>query len=305
MKTAIYILSSVVVTLIGLIVLLLWGKNSVVASVATSIIAGGLSSLAFSIIRYFDDVGSRAQTQSVHRDVQKIVTEIDGSKGLLRSIQANAIVADNPNLRCVFDRQITTQFTDIIKAIPASETIHIDLIGISLYRFFREQLDNLIDKKGVVLRMIVQDPREPSLEIMVKQEGRNQEIVKKEINDLTTYILQRASKSPAREPSNKIPAAKFSYTAFNTKIESQVELRWFPGVASFTMTRINDIIFVRSRFLEEAQGAPVFFEKYYGKDNKCLLCLAEYFEHAWEISKLPTKDDCSLSDQRLIEKGPK
>jgi len=64
-RTWVYILSSVVVSLSGIVLLLAQQGQAVWVSIATSLIAGGLASSAFATIRYFDD-----------RDVRQTAAEI-------------------------------------------------------------------------------------------------------------------------------------------------------------------------------------------------------------------------------------
>jgi hypothetical protein len=70
-----------------------------------------------------------------------------------------------------------------------------------------------------------------------------------------------------------------------------VELRWFTGFPTVTMTRLNDVMFVRARFLREATQPRLFHERYCAEDGLPFRAYKEQFETAWDLSKEPTVDD--------------
>ncbi len=278
MKVAIYILASLLTLVAGLALLFAKPNDAVCLSISTSLIAGGLSSLAFSIIKYFDDNDSNLKQIQMSKTLRELNSKIN-------EIVLGKVIVDEPINRCVFKRQLTDEFTNLLNMYKDSENIKIDIIGFSLYRFYKEQLEKIIEKSHSEIRIIVQDPRQISTKIMAEQEGRDLNNVKNDVYEMTKRIIELAKKYQ--------PRRKDTYARFVKEDKSSVEARWFQGCASVTIVRFNDVIYVRSRFLGEGKDAPVFFEKYHINQKKCFEVYEEYFQNAWEMSVCPKLEECS------------
>jgi hypothetical protein len=280
-KTTIYVLASFVLILIGVIFLLASPFNSIIFNMGISIIAGGLASLAFAVIRYFDDLDSVKQASTVQETLLIIKEEQVQTRHMLDS---TALVIDDPNRRCVFSRQITHEFRLCVQSIASDDELEIDVIGFSLIRFYHEQLEYLLTKRRAKIRLIVQDPTKESFRILTQQEGRDLSRARDEIIQLSNYILDKAQSGYlVGHTSGSGGSARFVTN------NSDVELRWFPYASTATITRIGDIAFVRPRFLDEARDAPMFFEKYRRSDGRAFDAYVEYFENAWSKSTAPQK----------------
>lgn len=278
MKVAIYILASLLTLVGGLALLFAKPTEAVWLSISTSLIASGLASLAFSVIKYFDDKDSNVQQIQMSKSLRELNSKIN-------EIVVGKVIVDEPNNRCVFKRQLTDEFANLLNMYKDSEKIKIDIIGFSLYRFYKEQLENILEKSHSQIRIIVQDPRNAASKIMAEQESRDLNNVKKDVYDMTKRIIELAKKYQ--------PRRKETYARFVKEDKSSVEARWFQGCASVTIVRFNDVIYVRSRFLGEGKDAPVFFERYHINQKQCFEAYEEYFQNAWEKSFCPKLEECS------------
>lgn len=70
-----------------------------------------------------------------------------------------------------------------------------------------------------------------------------------------------------------------------------IELRWFSGYPTVTMTRLNNVMFVRARFLREATQPRLFHERYCAEDGLPFRAYLEQFDTAWNASVTPGTDD--------------
>lgn len=278
MKTVLYIFCSVILILVGVVLLFALAGHSNWIAISTSILAGGISSVAFAVIKFFDDRDSSFANHSISLDIKRLED----------NLRAQIVVRDDPDVRCIFDRHPKSQVAAAVKSVREGSPLEVDLIAFSLGSFHNEQAD-LFERPGAKLRLIVQDPMSESFKIMAEQEGRDGDVMAREILHITDVVIARAKDMTNEDLQAHLKA---HYRQQHKKGICEVELRWFSGIASITSTRINDIVFVRSRLLNEGgDGAQVFFEKYSSTSERCFGAYAAYFSAAWEKSRCPTVED--------------
>jgi hypothetical protein len=243
--------------------------------IIAAILAGSVLGLSINTLRLFSGNSSRIATTALESQIQLINASIIKLSDSLFRMQSMAIVSHDARDRCIYDRHVDKEVSSCLHAIPDGQPVTIDIIGLSLNRFYHDQWQELARRGNVRVRAIVQHPSQHAIEIIVNQEGRNLEAVQEDILKLTKNCMRM---SQVRLDAGDIPA-------------SEIEVRWFPGFATITMTRINDLIFVRPRFLNEGRDWPFFFEKYSRREELNFRAYEEYFEHAWQQSIVPSSDD--------------
>ena len=253
MHLAIYILSSVVVLSIGLILLIVGEPNSLFFAIGSSLVAGGFSSIAFSLIKYFDDKQSKLDMNEIRSSMQYVERD-------LKKLKMGTVAIDDPLQRCVFNQLLSDEFSNLIKEYENDDILSIDIMGLSLYRFYKEQFQNIMKHNNVHMRIIVQNPYAESTKVTIQMEGRDEAKI---INEIITV-----SKAVMEENRNN----------------SNIEIRWFNDFPSMTLDRVNHTLYVRPRFLEEASGVQMCFERFTDKDSKVFNIYMNYFEAVWERS---------------------
>jgi hypothetical protein len=290
MKSAlIYILVSVLTVAIGIIGLLLWKDDLTAVAILASIIAGGAANLGYTIIRFMDDTYGTAKDRHTRASLTNLSVSID-------RLQHCAIMTEDPNIRCVFDKQLGQAFDAIIGQHPTAK-LDIEVIGFTLYRFYTDQFEKLCQRGGVSLRAIIQDPTSATFKQIADQEGRKLESSITEAIGFTQAVLQKAEGSRNHKAKTTSSDAKFLTVGSKIRAGSSIELRWTSLAASITMMRVDDVIFVRPRFLLEGRDAPVFFEKYYRSQGRCFQAYGEYFQHAWDQSHCPSRAMVTATNQ--------
>src|SRR2546423_15365674 len=128
-RTAIYLLSSAVAALAGVLVLMGAKKSEIGLSIGTSLIAGSLSSVAFVVIRYFDDTDvdklfRDSGTQFVN--TRRSLDAIDHSLSSLRHLVGTA---DGTARKRVFDRHPKEEVGDENVSVHGRRDIEIQGIN--------------------------------------------------------------------------------------------------------------------------------------------------------------------------------
>lgn len=185
----------------------------------------------------------------------------------------------SPENRVHFGRHLKNVFLDMLEDYKYKDMIHIDVIGLELYHFYNEQFHNLEKYRQKKIRLIVQNPCGHCFENIIYNEGRNYNTIVKNIVNLTDKIKE--------------------YNENNDK--SKIELYWIDYPSSITITRVEDSMYVRPRFLKEGEGDDdIFFEKYTTEDKRNFNVYMNYFEHAIENAKNPF-----INDNKLLEMAKK
>jgi hypothetical protein len=278
-RTAIYLLSSAVAALAGVLVLMGAKKSEIGLSIGTSLIAGSLSSVAFVVIRYFDDTDvdkllRDSGTQFVN--TRRSLDAIDQSLSSLRHLVGTA---DGTARKRVFDRHPKEEVGDEIVSVHGQ--VDIDVAGLTLRPFCRDWLATIIRRGDVRLRLLVQDPIDSVFARVCHQESRETGTMVKDVLWVTRAVLSLADGGAVDGWNDVVAGAGL-----------KVEIRWFSDYPTITMTRVGDVLYARARFLREgASHTRTFFERYSVDDAAAFDTFRSYFEIAWESAKVPTITD--------------
>ncbi|MBY8878984.1 hypothetical protein [Actinacidiphila acidipaludis] len=280
-RTAVYVLSSVVVMLVGLVVLVTAGNGTIGMAISTSLIASGITSLAFVAIRYFDDADATTTMQHSERlftAVDRRLDALDRSSAALRHVIASN---DASGRWRVFDRHPKEEVGQEINA--ANGHLVVDVAGLTLRPFCRDWLRHLVERGNATVRLLVQDPTGTSFAQVCHQESRETQTMLDDAHWVTRTALLLAAGEDVTYW-DMPPAGQ----------GLQVEVRWFTGFPTITLTSVGDVVYARARFLREgASQTRTFFERYSLADGALFDVYRSYFQVAWESARVPTLDDCS------------
>jgi hypothetical protein len=203
----------------------------------------------------------------------------------LQGIRTLGVLARDPNDRRVFDRHPDDEFRDELKSIRKNKQVDVDVIGLSLKQFCFDYLDQLAGRGNVNVRLLIQHPFETTFQLVCHQEGREEKMMLEEVLFVTEKVLSLEGGSVAAVDVN-------SYVMAQNNNPTKVEIKWFPLAPSITFSRLNQVMFVRARYLGEASHPPMFFERYYQEEGRCFDSYLVYFNNAWEDGIDPTMEMC-------------
>lgn len=286
-KTVIYALVSLVLVLGGIIVVLNY-RTEVGAAIGASIVAGGLASLSFSIIRYFDD---KDAVRLRLREEEKYVELREGIEALAKAVQSLRL--DDAGRKRIRSRRPREDVARAIEAIDKRRTIEIDSMGISLRPFYEDWMDHLLVRGGVRARLLVMDPRTGVFERFCTDQGIDREKFVQDIAFITSNVLNLERSHSCMKADQGRTASQSPSGRTGAGVVFQIELRWDPGFQSVTLTRVNEILFVRSRLVSEARNPNVFFEVYRNgsSERPYFETYRKYFEEVWRRSFVPTEKE--------------
>src|SRR5438045_373070 len=114
MKTTIYILCCTLLILLGIILLLLSKEDPVWVAIDAAILTGGITSLTFAIIRFFDDMDHNREATAITSTLSSLTDELHNVQRAIQQLSYAPQGAD-PDQRAVFVRHITDEFTATIR----------------------------------------------------------------------------------------------------------------------------------------------------------------------------------------------
>lgn len=237
--------------------------------IGSSLLAGAIASLVLTLNRYLED-------QRLSHTINNIIGSIEALGPSIADLTKLTIVSHKAEARCILEPTPRKQFERIVGALMRTRVkIHIDAMGLTLEKFHKEQLERLNTHKDVIVRLIVQSPDDPIFTQLAKQEKRDPVQEAADSKSFTEYVLTQNITHQG-----------------NSGNHADIQIRWFEGSPSVTMLRINDVIFVRPRFLGDTSEVTVFYEKYSRpNDGRVWEAYSQYFNTAWEVSKLPVKEN--------------
>lgn len=266
-RVALYVVSSLLIALSGLVILVAFSKDPIGISIATSLIAGGLASVAFAVIRYLDDRASDTTAKSFEHALVKLRESAEQQHEAVKSLRRVTGSIAGQRMR-VYDRHPQEEVREEFD--QTADELLVDVMGLTLRPFCVDQL-NLLESRGRCrLRLLTLDPRSAMFEQTCQQESRNMAIMREDILWVGHRVLAARSQG-------------------STGL--QVELRWFRDFPTVTMTRVNDVLFVRPRFLREATQPRIFHERYAVEEGIPFTAYANHFQTAWDSSVTPTQED--------------
>lgn len=279
-KTMIYALVSVVVILAGVVIVLRY-RNEAGAAIGASIVAGGLSSLAFCIIRYFDDKDEEERFAKLFGNIESLAQAI-------QSLRLHEVAR-----RRIRFRRPREALAKAIEAVDRGRTIEIDAIGISLKPFYDDWMQHLRARGGVRVRLLVMDPRTAIFERFCADQGVDKENFTKDIIFTTSEALNLERLLIGMRAGQGGTADQSPLGRTGTSLGFEIKLRWDPGFQSVTLTRVNEILLARSRLVNEAKSPDVFFEVYRNNSSEhpYFEMYRKYFEEVWKRSSEPTEKE--------------
>jgi hypothetical protein len=299
LKTVIYILLSIIIALVGVVLLSHANpQDQIKISIATSIVAAGITSLIFGIIRYIDERDMETSSQIMRTKIEGLTNDISGLERSLGDVRNFVSAVRDPNERRVFDRHPDDEFRNELNQIHVRTPIVVDTLGLSLIQFCDDHLNNFIVRGNSRLRLLIQNPLKDNFTLICQQEGREVLTMMKEILLVTRQILSLSAHGQAAGMQAS-PHGLLSGGTRNAK-PTKVELKWFDDFPSITFTRLNNVMYVRARYLKEANQPPMFYEVYYdGVESKCFHSYSSYFDLAWNSSTTPTQEMYDQLENKL------
>ena len=247
------IIIGILLIVIGCIVVEPW--KSICISVGSSLVASAFATIYFRVT-------DKMREKEMDEKLENIV---------------DLLAENSPDGRACFGRHLTNAFPSMLERYNENDVIKVDIIGLELNRFYKDQFENLKKYPNLQMRMIVQDPCSKNFKSIINHEGRNICTVFENIVELTEAIK-----------------------AYNHTVEEEhwIKLYWMGYPSSVTITRVGNEMYVRPRFLKEGEGGDnMFFEKYFSKYGKTFSAYTDFFEKAISFSKEP------LMDEKLLEKA--
>lgn len=299
-STLIYFLLAAVISLVG-VVLAGWGaltddngqpRSATVVSIGTSLLAGGLASIGFGVLRHFDDrdeVARHIQLEA-HRDT--IIARVDelreevGRIGteVTRSVRLTSSAA----LRCVSDLEIGDRFRmEFARAGHLGGVISVDVLGLKLFRFLSDQLF-WISESGhpTHIRLLMQHPDGEIFEQICEAEARSVDATRRDM---------------ARTLNSLRPSATRDKSLLWDREALQVEVRLFNRYQPVTMFGVDSTIYVRPRVSTPQGASSRFYEVYDESDSRAHFGVHHsHFETCWEESSY----SMPLSIHRLLAETP-
>lgn len=295
--TTIYILISFLVFAIGT-AMAIWGGGSISSpediknlipptqvsptafSVGTSLLAAGLVSLGFAIIRKYDDHDSAKLHESIDSHEEKL-------RSFNQTLQRVKSVIPDASQRCFFDNQLSDSFINAISTCPPRKEISVDVVGLKLHRFLRDQFELLkreSKNRPVSVRMLLQDPEHIAFEALCQLESRDLAGTKDDIANSLLY-LEGAS----------YDSEKLTYT--NGKLK--IEVKFYEKFQPIAFFRVNKTIMVRPRIRSTGIGTR-FYETYTETEGHSYFGLFhDHFDTCWKSSnfEIPSTLSNKLSNK--------
>lgn len=237
-----------VLILIGTVCVLLNEKISKESSLLLSI---GCSLIATGISGYFYGIAQEHSVEEVHDLVGNIDCTLNR---LMEGKSVNARIITGKHLKEVFPQMIAEES-------KKSNKLYVDVIGMELFNFWKEQGKELFKYEEIQVRLIVQDPNSPFFKGMTTNEQMDSQVVQRNIEELTREIQELKPK---------------------LKTTQEIEIRWLYFPASATVTRVNDQLYARTRLIDSTHlDNGNFFEKYVAEEIP-FQAFCDYFKNAWQ-----------------------
>lgn len=219
-------------------------ESTLLLSIGCSLIATGISGVFYGI----------TQEHSVE-EVHDLVRGIDCTLNrLMEGKSVNARIITGKHLKDVFPQMISEES-------KKNKKLYVDVIGMELFNFWKEQGEELFKHEKIHVRLIVQDPNSPHFKGMTTNEQVDSQVVQKNIEELTKEIEELKPR---------------------LKRTQKIEIRWLYFPASATVTRVNDQLYARTRLIDSTHlDNGNFFEKYIAGEIP-FQAFCDYFKNAWQ-----------------------
>ncbi|MFL6101370.1 MAG: hypothetical protein ACJ71T_15600 [Actinomycetales bacterium] len=282
-STIIYFLVSLLLALVGLILTVIGSRtqgghqaNTTLISVGTSLLAAGIASAGFGILRHFDDKDERAQQQRHAEEMEGLDSTVDRIRADLKTLigtYMNPIrLVTSANQRCVSDTEIGSQFRrEFARSMIDTPVLRIDLLGLKLFRFLQDQLEWMIERQHEVnLRLLLQDPDSSVFDEICELEARNLGHTRTEV-ERTIEAFEGAA----------VEGRSLVWKSGRVR----VELRFFGKYQPVTLFRVQDVVYVRPRVSTPRGAASRFYEIYESRDGGSHYDVhLAHFQECWDQS---------------------
>lgn len=284
-RTAIYLLSSAVVALTGLTITLASNPRPVGLSIGTSLIAAGVGSFAFAIMRFYDDSSSDSVNAVLNSGLERLHESMNHQVKATDTLRRTAFRTGHIDSRAygIYPAEAITQ-----ELSRNNAKVEVDSFGLTLGRLLRLDLPQLLEREDCKVRLLVQHPQSPMFDLILSQEQRDREQCMRDIISVTKYVLERTDPASATAQS---PAQR----------KNSVDIRWYRGYPTVTSIRIDDMILVRPRVPKEPLQMNAFYERYSREDGRAFQAYYDLYDQLWHEATEPTTSD--LSDAETLLSG--
>jgi hypothetical protein len=275
LRTIIYFLVALVLALIGLLLIVLHPKDqaSTFVGIGTSVLAGAIASIGFGLLRYIDDASQRGFSRQLNLTRAELGQELCG---LRESVDNFAIdtaksirVTASAKLRCVSDLEIGTRFrAEYVRFSMGDRTVHVDVLGLKLYRFLVDQLSWMLEREHKsTIRLLLQNPYSQVFDEICEIEARN----------------IKATRADIARTIDMLNGGRVEGNAWVwTKGDISVQLRFFDNYQPVTLFRVDDSIYVRPRISTPQGAASRFYEIYERTDSpEHFSVQLSHFDQCW------------------------
>jgi len=268
--------------LIGTILVLLvfspWPKmlfGEYEREIKTSAAGSGMLLILLSIVRIAERVLSGQEHSNLVSQLRHVTDSIEGLKtGIGISIQhLREELKGTTTNRVIFASSLKRQVAHELSLIPEESPITMDVAGFTLYAFYQDYLRRLEGRANTTIRMLIQDPNQPTFDLLARQEARDPQALRDQAKALITEWT------------------RFQQASSSKKRKACIEVRLYPLIATVTGNRINSTWFTRSRVLHEASNPGYFFERYVEDDKEVFACIQDHFNRMWDAAREPTQGD--------------
>lgn len=304
--TALYIVLSALVLVVG-IGLTVWGGQDVpltwdaagkvtstvqrslsAFSVGTSLLAAGLASLGFAVVRVFDDRDAARLTT----DMSALANRVEGVNNTLREarklIRRTQIVIPSARDRCLFDPQISGRFREAIGDCDPNGALHVDVVGLKLHRFLTDQLQHLTNhamSRQVIVRMLLQDPDSADFGSICQMEARDEKGTRGDI--LAALRLLKGGTHVGDD-------------LVYSKGHLTISVRFYPWFQPIAFFRVGGTILVRPR-IRSAGAGDRFYEAYSQDEGEEHFGLyRDHFNNCWTKARFVVPSTIASGMQGLF-----
>lgn len=277
LSTIVYFLVAVIVSLLGLVLLVshIGSKNQSEAldSIGASLLAGGIASVGFGLLRYIDDTAER----ELKNQLNNMRTELEKQFDALRKAIANFAVdtagsiraTSQADIRCVSDVEIGSKFrTEFTRFSLLPEPVAVDVLGLKLVRFLEDQLNWLVSRRhDTTVRLLLQNPYGKIFSEICELEARNLRSTQDDILRTLDKLIGATVEGPS---------------LVWQKEQVRIEVKFYDKYQPVALFRVQDTIYVRPRVSTPQGAATRFYEVYETRDSeKHFNVQLRHFEQCW------------------------
>lgn len=277
LSTIIYFLLSIIISLLGLVLLLVHvgskNQSTVLASVGASLLAGGIASLGFGVLRYIDDrTGQNLQVEIAGKvsELEERFEALRSSMGMFAAETVSSVrLTSRAKDRCISDVEISSRLRDEYHRFSLrDEQVEVDVLGLKLFRFLEDQLNWLVSRHHeTVARMLLQNPYGDVFDQICELEARSPRATKQDI----ARTLEKLSGAAITDGSLTWNRGALT-----------IKLRFYDKYQPVALFRVQDAIYVRPRVSTPLGASSRFYDVYEKQDSEKHYDVQwQHFERCW------------------------